>query len=145
VIYLCKTFQDLSNQELYDVLRLRSKVFVVEQNCPYQDLDHKDEDSLHLMAKINGSIVAYARILSLSKTTMSIGRIVVEKQHRGGNYGKKMINHAEQIISARGNISSIELAAQTYLNNYYSSLGYASYGQPYMWDGIEHIRMSKTI
>lgn len=140
---IVKSFNELSTKELYEILKLRSAVFVVEQNCVYQDLDGKDEDALHVLQKKEGDIVAYARIFKPGDNLgdASIGRVVVEKKYRKYGYGKEIMHTAIRTIEERFRASSILLSAQTYLIKFYMDLGFCSVGEEYLEDGISHIRM----
>ncbi|MBS9461310.1 GNAT family N-acetyltransferase [Flagellimonas sp. 389] len=141
-----KTFNELSNKELYDIMRLRSEVFVVEQNCIYQDLDDKDQKALHVFGKKDEKIVAYTRIFKPGDyfDATSIGRVVVAKEERKYGYGKLIMEASLAEISKRFSDVAVELSAQTYLVKFYTDLGFASYGEEYLEDGIPHIRMKKS-
>ena len=137
-----KKFADLTNEELYDFLRLRVDVFVVEQNCPYPEIDGKDPHSLHLMYKENGFIVAYARILppGLSYDEASIGRIIVAKTHRASGLGQKLLDQAIKASLAEYN-QPIKIGAQAYLEKYYNAAGFVTVSEVYLEDDIPHIDM----
>lgn len=140
-----KTFEELSNTELYQIMRLRSEVFVVEQDCIYQDLDNKDQKALHVLGVKNQNVVAYTRVFmpgDYFKNT-SIGRVVVEKEERKFGYGKVIMETSLEEIKKRFPESSIELSAQTYLIKFYNDLGFKTTGEEYLEDGIPHIRMIK--
>lgn len=140
-----KTFEELSNTELYQIMRLRSEVFVVEQDCIYQDLDNKDQKALHVLGVKNQNVVAYTRVFmpgDYFKNT-SIGRVVVEKEERKFGYGKVIMEASLEEIKKRFPESSIELSAQTYLIKFYNDLGFKTSGEEYLEDGIPHIRMIK--
>ncbi|MEM7485373.1 MAG: GNAT family N-acetyltransferase [Bacteroidota bacterium] len=140
-----KTFNELSNKELYDIMRLRSEVFVVEQNCIYQDLDDKDQKALHIFGKKDEKVVAYTRIFKPGDyfDVTSIGRVVVAKEERKYGYGKLIMEASLEEISKRFSDVAVELSAQTYLVKFYTDLGFVSYGEEYLEDGIPHIRMKK--
>nr|WP_298923489.1 GNAT family N-acetyltransferase [uncultured Allomuricauda sp.] len=142
---IVKTFEELSNTELYQLMRLRSEVFVVEQDCIYQDLDNKDQKALHVLGVKNQNVVAYTRVFmpgDYFKNT-SIGRVVVEKEERKFGYGKVIMEASLEEIKKRFPESSIELSAQTYLIKFYNDLGFKTSGEEYLEDGIPHIRMIK--
>ena len=144
---VAKTFCELNNQELYQILRLRSEVFVVEQDCVYQDLDNKDQISIHIFQKKNNVIVAYTRIFKSGdyyKNT-SIGRVVVLKKHRGKELGKKIMIYSIEYIKNKLKENKIELSAQKYLDKFYKDLGFYKIGKDYLEDGIPHQRMIKEI
>jgi len=141
-----KKFDELTNNELYDVLRLRVDIFVVEQTCPYPEIDGKDEESLHLMYKENGEIVAYARILppGLSYDEASIGRVIVAESHRGTGLGHELIDQAVKESLAEYN-QPIKIGAQAYLEDYYSAAGFETVSDVYLEDDIPHIDMLRSL
>lgn len=138
-----KSFDELSKEELYDILALRSEVFVVEQECAYQDLDNKDQSSLHLMGVQQGLIVAYARLLppGLSYETASIGRVITQGEIRGRGLGKEVVRRAIDAVSRIYNTASITISAQAHLEKFYQTFGFVTRGEPYLEDGISHINM----
>ena len=140
-----KTFEELSNLELYQILRLRSEVFVVEQDCVYQDLDNKDQNAIHVLGVKNNNVVAYTRIFKPGDyfDNTSIGRVVVEKNERKYGYGKEIMTTSLKEIGKNFPATTIELSAQTYLIKFYVGLGFSSFGEEYLEDGIPHIRMIK--
>ncbi|HJS53769.1 MAG TPA: GNAT family N-acetyltransferase [Chitinophagaceae bacterium] len=143
--WVFKKFDQLTLQELYAILELRSKVFVVEQNCAYQDPDGKDQSAWHLMGMENDVLIAYTRILppGVSYPEPAIGRVVTSPAHRGSGLGrelmKRSIAHCEKIF---GN-TPITLGAQRYLENFYQSLGFFPSSNEYIEDGIPHIEMTR--
>ncbi len=141
-----KTFQQLSQQELYDLLQLRSEVFVVEQNCVYQDLDGKDQIALHVLAYKNKILVAYTRIFKPGEyfEYASIGRVVVEAQERKFKYGYAIMEASIKAIKDYYNVTKIKISAQTYLKSFYNNLGFMEVGENYLEDGIPHIGMIKN-
>lgn len=138
-----KTFDDLSVMELYDLLKLRSEVFVVEQECIYLDIDGKDDKALHVLGISEGKIVAYSRIFKAGDYFMSpsIGRVVVAKSHRKKGYAKIMMKAAMEYIFNSLKEGKIELSAQTYLSRFYTELGFKIVGEAYLEDGIPHRKM----
>jgi ElaA protein len=143
----CKSFSELTNTELYKILQLRSEVFVVEQNCPYQDCDNKDFKSLHLTATEEDIVVAYARILppGLSYSdAASIGRVVTSPSARKKNLGRQlMFKSIETVYHLFGNMPII-IGAQLYLKKFYESFSFEQQGEIYLEDGIKHIIMFKA-
>ena len=141
-----KTFNELSAIELYNLLQLRSEVFVVEQNCIYQDIDGKDQKALHVIAYKNEAIVAYTRIFkSLDYLPeASIGRVVVKKDERKYGYGYDIMNASITAIEDNFNEKTISLSAQAYLKHFYNSLGFVEKGKEYLEDGIPHILMIRS-
>ena len=142
-----KKFSELSIEELYQILRLRSEVFVVEQDCVYQDLDNKDQISVHIFIKEKNEIVAYTRIFKSGDyyKNPSIGRVVVPKKNRGKELGKKIMIHSIEYIKKNLKGEKIELSAQKYLDKFYKDLGFYKIGEDYLEDGIPHQRMIKEI
>ncbi len=138
-----KTFDELTTQELYEILRLRSEVFVVEQDCVYQDIDGKDERALHIIGTKQGDIVAYARIFKAGDYSeeASIGRVVVQKEQRKYGYGKDIMKDSIRVVRERFNESIIRVSAQLYLERFYHELGFEQVGDGYLEDGIPHIGM----
>lgn len=141
--YHLKKFSELSTTELYDLLQLRSEVFVVEQKCAYQDLDGKDKEALHLLGKINDETVAYARLFApgISHKEASIGRVVVSPKVRGKEYGKELMRKSIECIFKEFETNEIIISAQKYLEKFYTELGFVSEGDPYPEDDIPHIKM----
>lgn len=136
-------FEELENQELYKILQLRNKVFVVEQNCIYQDADDNDEKAIHIFLKNKNEIVTYLRILKPCNyfENASIGRVVTNPKYRNKSFAKKAIRMAIKHIFNEWNQNQIEISAQTYLIEYYKKLGFETKGNEYLEDGIPHIRM----
>lgn len=135
-------FNELNNNQLYYILRLRSEVFVVEQNCIYQDIDNKDQRALHVIGEVDNKIVAYTRIFKSGDyfKNASIGRVIVKKRYRKKNYGKKIMEFSvKKIIQFKE--KGIELSAQKYLIKFYSDLGFVKEGEEYLEDNIPHIKM----
>lgn len=138
-----KSFEELTTQELYEIIRLRIAIFVVEQNCPYQDADKKDEKSFHLMGYKNNELLAYARILppGISYPDVSIGRVVSSSTVRGKGIGKLLMTQALAEIKNKFGSTSVRISAQSYLINFYSSFGFISVGEEYLEDNIPHQEM----
>lgn len=141
-IYI-KEFNELTLEELYYLLQLRSEVFVVEQDCVYQDIDGKDQKSLHVIGKKNNIIIAYTRLFKQGDyfKEASIGRVVVDKAQRQHNYGSQLIEASIIAINKVYKTTSIKISAQLYLENYYKKFGFKSTGNTYLEDGIPHISM----
>lgn len=138
-----KKFEDLTPHELYRILRLRSAVFVVEQNCVFQDMDNKDQPAYHLMGWENDILIAYTRLIpaNLSYTEPSIGRVVTSASARGGGIGRALMEKSiEEMIRLYGK-TPIKLGAQLYLKKFYESLGFIQSSDIYDEDGIDHIEM----
>ena len=140
---ITKTFSELDTEDLYQILRLRSEVFVVEQHCVYQDIDNKDQNAIHLYYKENDQIVAYTRIFKAGDyyENPCIGRVVVSKKNRGNDLGKKIMIDSMEYIKQNIKGEKIELSAQKYLDKFYKDLGFYKIGEDYLEDGIPHQRM----
>jgi ElaA protein len=138
-----KTFDELSTQELYQILRLRLEVFVVEQNCVYQDIDNKDQKALHLFGIVEGEIIAYSRLFKPGDyfEFSSIGRVVVAEKHRDKNFGHELIDQSILEINRRFNVQNITISAQLYLKKFYESHGFVATSETYLEDDIPHIEM----
>ncbi|NJB71460.1 ElaA protein [Saonia flava] len=138
-----KSLKEFTIEELYDVLQLRSEVFVVEQDCVYQDLDGKDQKALHVIGKKDNKIVAYTRIFKPGEYFIeaSIGRVVVKKEERKYGYGQDIMKASIKAIEDRFKSPIIKISAQTYLKNFYTSLGFIEKGEEYLEDGIPHVTM----
>jgi len=137
------SFSELNTQQLYDILQLRSEVFVVEQNCVYQDIDGFDQVAFHILAYDKNTLVAYARILP-PKTyfeELSIGRIIVKETQRGQDLGHKLMNFCLDFISRQFNPQPIKLSAQKHLKSFYENHGFQQQGAGYLEDGIPHVAM----
>ena len=141
---IIKKFSELSAEEIYNILKLRSEVFVVEQNCVYQDIDEKDQKAIHLFIEKNSEIIAYTRIFKKGdyyKENPSIGRVVVSKKERGKNLGKEIMKKSIHYVKENMDEKKIELSAQKYLDKFYKELQFYSEGEDYLEDGIPHQRM----
>lgn len=146
MIFTIKRFNELSTHELYTVLQLRAEVFVVEQDCVYQDLDNKDLDAYHVLGVLDTKIVAYARIFKPGDYFLesSIGRIVVKKEFRKFQYGYQLVQNSILFIENNLQQNTILISAQSYLTKFYNSLGFTQVGEEYLEDGIPHIKMLKS-
>lgn len=138
-----KTFEELSTQELYQILRLRSEVFVVEQDCVYQDIDNMDQKALHVLGLKDGELVAYTRMFKPRDyfENASIGRVVVAQKQRKYGYGKQIMQVSMAALAQRFPKTTIEISAQKYLLKFYTELGFTTQGEEYLEDGIPHVRM----
>jgi len=138
-----KTFRELSTEELYAILQLRSEVFVVEQDCVYQDMDNKDQKAWHVMGFKDEKLVAYTRLFKPGdyfKET-SVGRVVVSKKQRKFKYGYDIMKASIDAINTIFKEKSIRISAQCYLKKFYNNLGFKETGIEYLEDGIPHINM----
>ncbi|UZD23958.1 GNAT family N-acetyltransferase [Algoriphagus halophytocola] len=140
-----KTFAKLTNLELYAIIKLRNEVFVVEQNCVYQDADGKDLQAFHVMISRDGQLLAYARVLppGISYPEVSIGRVLSSQAVRATGLGLTLMTETLKFIQSEFGNCSIRISAQTYLDRYYRSFGFEPEGNTYLEDGIEHIEMTR--
>jgi len=141
-----KKFHELSPLELYEILKLRSKVFVVEQNCVFLDMDDRDQMAHHLQGRINGQLAAVVRILppGLAYEEPSIGRVVSSPLFRRKGVGIKLMKKAiEETISLYGEVA-IKIGAQLYLKKFYESFGFVQCSETYLEDDIPHIKMIRN-
>lgn len=140
-----KSFENLSVGELYDILRLRSEIFVVEQNCVYLDIDGKDKLALHLFGEFEGEIVAYSRLFKPGITfdNASIGRVVVDANYRDRKWGHDLMREAIAGIKNHFGETKITIGAQLYLKKFYESHGFVQSSEMYLEDDIPHIEMKR--
>jgi len=138
-----KKFNDLSTIELYEILQLRSKVFVVEQDCVYQDIDGNDQKALHIIGTIENKIIAYTRCCRPGDyfREASIGRVVVKESQRKFKRGNQIMNNSIKAIKDHYKTNTIKISAQCYLNKFYTNLQFKPIGEKYLEDGIPHIYM----
>ncbi len=141
--FTCKAFDQLSPKELYEIIWLRNEVFVVEQNCVFQDADHKDHYAYHFMGWINDDLVAYTRLLPAGKyyQEMSIGRVVTSPKYRRSGLGKELMTASISKCFELFGEGPIKIGAQLYLKDFYGSFGFVQCGDVYDEDGIDHIHM----
>lgn len=144
--FIIKYFQELNTTELYNILQLRSEVFVVEQDCVYQDVDFKDQKSLHVFGYKNDKIVAYTRIFKPGDyfENASIGRVVVQENERKYGFGHDVMKASIKAIKDHFKVDKITISAQKYLKKFYESHHFIQVGDEYLEDGIPHIRMDRT-
>lgn len=141
--FICKSFQELSVDELYDILQLRSSVFVVEQCCAYQDMDDKDKKAHHLMLYDDGRLAGYARLLpqKISYDEVSIGRVANTQKYRSKGIGKMLMKEAVNECYRLFGKTVIKISAQVYAIAFYEKVGFKTLGNEYLEDGIPHIKM----
>ncbi|MBP0902903.1 GNAT family N-acetyltransferase [Mariniflexile gromovii] len=141
-----KTFSELSLHELYRILQLRSEVFVVEQDCVYQDIDGKDEKALHVLGFKNEKIVAYTRVFKPGDyfEFASIGRVVVAKNERAFKYGYDIMKVSIEAVETHFKEKKIKISAQAHLKSFYNNCGFIEVGDEYLEDDIPHIAMIKA-
>ncbi|MCF8362176.1 MAG: GNAT family N-acetyltransferase [Prolixibacteraceae bacterium] len=142
-----KAFDELTNTELYEILQLRSEIFVVEQNCVYNDLDGLDPEAYHLYASENGVIIGYVRLSKPGArfSTASIGRVVTLETHRRKGVSTLLMKKAIGHIENEWGENVISLSAQEYLRNFYESLGFKVVSDIYLEDGIPHFEMVRGV
>jgi len=147
VTAITKPFHQLTPFEVYAILRLRNEVFVVEQNCVFQDADNKDQACHHLMLYKQNELVAYARLVpaGVAFTEMSIGRIITSPEVRGTGMGKVLMQHAMAQMPQLFGQGPIRMGAQLYAIGFYENFGFEATGSIYDEDGIDHIEMIKTL
>ncbi len=138
-----KKYKDLTIEELYKILKVRNEVFVVEQQCPYQDCDGKDQFSYHLFLEDNKEIIAYCRIVEkgVSYDNMSIGRVLVIEKYRRKGVARKMLINAIRFIEENLNETTIRISGQLYLKDFYKNLDFKEVTDVYLEDNIPHIEM----
>lgn len=138
-----KQFNELWPEELYEILRLRAEIFVVEQDCVYNDLDGLDVEAVHQFLRKNGEIIAYSRLLKPGSrfSECSIGRVVVKKTERGKGLGIQMMKEAKHFILNEWNAKTIQISAQKYLRKFYEDLDFRIETNEYLEDGIPHYGM----
>ncbi|WHF50712.1 GNAT family N-acetyltransferase [Chryseobacterium gotjawalense] len=142
-VWNIKTFDQLSTDELHRILKARIDVFVVEQNCPYPEVDGYDPQAIHLWAENNGEVAAYCRIFpaGIKYPESSIGRVLTNYKYRKMNLGKTLMNFAVNTIEARYRRTSIRISAQDYLLAFYAQFGFIPTGKSYLEDDIPHSEM----
>lgn len=138
-----KPFEKLSGAEVYEILKMRQEVFIIEQHCIYPDIDEEDFFGLHFWAECQGQVIAYCRIFPAKVTyeEVSLGRVLTSKAWRAKGVGKNLIFLAIQLIEARFKTRKIRISAQDYLLAFYGNFGFRSTGNSYLEDGIPHTEM----
>ncbi|MEI7486914.1 MAG: GNAT family N-acetyltransferase [Chryseobacterium sp.] len=144
IIWKIKTFQEFTVPELYNLLKARSEVFVVEQNCVYLDADGYDQQAIHVWAEDEeGEILAYCRVFDkgIKYEEASLGRVITTQKGRGRSLGKQLIKYAVETIENRYHTSEIRISAQDYLLKFYGDFGFEDTGKKYLEDDIPHTEM----
>lgn len=138
-----KKFSEMTTEELYEILKLRNEIFVVEQQCAYQDCDNKDKKALHLFLRDKDEIIAYLRILEkgVSYNEISIGRVAIDKKYRGKGLAREMMLVVLKYIDENLHEREIRISAQAYLVKFYKSLGFCEVSEQYLEDNIPHVEM----
>jgi ElaA protein len=138
-----KHFNELSINEFHDLLQLRLEVFVVEQNCVYQDLDGKDPISFHVLGEdLSGKVIATTRIIPINELKVEVGRVVVNSAQRKDGIGQELMEKTIEGVRGLFGDVQINIGAQKYLLNFYTSLGFIATNNEYLEDGIPHIEMN---
>ena len=143
ISFKTKTFQDLSVDELYAILQLRSEVFVVEQNCVFQDMDYKDQIAWHVIGVCNDMIVAYTRLFKPNDyyEFASIGRVVINPKFRDRKWGNDLMQYSILEVEKHFGVKQITIGAQLYLKRFYENNGFVQTSEVYLEDDIEHVEM----
>jgi len=146
-MFKIKTFEELTTKELYNILALRAEIFVVEQECVYNDVDGKDLKSIHIWLEDTGIITAYVRIVDagVSYEESSIGRVIVNKDYRGRGLAKKIFSEGIRYITQVKVEDKITIGAQEYLKDFYGSFGFKRISDTYIEDGIPHLDMQYVL
>ena len=142
-----QVFNELNTKELYEISRVRSEIFVVEQEIQYNDFDRKDYKAIHLSGFIEEELVAYARIFDKGdyyEDHTGFGRVAVIEKERGNNYGKELVKKCVEVCKKNFDKQEIKISAQAYLEKFYIDLGFERRGEGYMEDGIPHCAMFIT-
>jgi ElaA protein len=141
--FIVKTFTDLNTTELYEILQLRSEIFVVEQDCVYQDIDFKDQNALHVFSRKNNKIITYTRIFKPGDyfKNASIGRVLVLASERKFGFGHDLMKASIATIKTYFKSDTITISAQKYLKKFYETHNFIQVGEAYLEDGIPHIEM----
>ena len=142
--FIWHNFDSISKEELYDVLSLRQRVFIIEQDCFYEDLDYYDQDANHLLLYEDNNLIGYSRVFSpgVKYDAASIGRIVTDLDYRGMGYGKSITQESIQFLKNNFPESDISISAQYRLIDFYENLGFEREGKIYLEDDIDHIKMT---
>ena len=142
--FIWRNFNSISKDELYDVLSLRQRVFIIEQDCLYEDLDYSDQDANHLLLYQDNKLIGYSRVFppGIKYDAASIGRIVTDLDYRGKGYGKGITHESIQFLKNNFPESDITISAQYRLVDFYENLGFETEGNVYLEDDIEHIKMT---
>lgn len=138
-----KTFSELSTKELYEILYLRTKIFVVDQERIYQEVDENDLNAIHIFNMIDGKVAAYARVF-LQGNNVTFGRVVTDPKYRGQGLGNQLMEHIMQVIHQNFAQQEIEIEAQVQVEGFYQKFDFESHGQPFLFNHTPHIKMTHS-
>ena len=147
MLWITKSFSELTTTELDEIYKIRLAIFVVEQNCVYQDIDGKDQKAFHLFAKKEGEIIAYTRLFKPGDyyTEASLGRVLVTKSYRGTGLGHQLIDESIKALEKLCGKVAIKIGAQLYLKDFYEKHNFKQISDTYIEDGIPHIHMLRSV
>ncbi|MBD79943.1 MAG: GNAT family N-acetyltransferase [Crocinitomicaceae bacterium] len=140
-----KHWDELSKDELYDIIQLRIEVFVIEQDCPYQECDGTDRVAFHLLIQQNEELIGTARIIPKEGDRVALGRIVIKKKNRMEGIGKRLMKSCLEYTREVLHAKRVTMSAQTYLIKFYSEFGFETRGEEYLEDDLPHIAMELTL
>ena len=145
IVWKASRFEQLSVNELYSILHLRTDVFVMEQNCPYQDMDYKDQKAVHIYGYIGDKLMAYSRVFKAGDyfEEASIGRVIIGREYRKYGYGHDLMKKVLEWMDSEWGVNRITISAQAHLEKFYDAHGFSRVGENYMEDGIPHVKMKK--
>ena len=145
--FIWRNFNSISKDELYDVLSLRQRVFIIEQDCFYEDLDYSDQDANHLLLYRDNKLIGYSRVFppGIKYDAASIGRIVTDLNYRGKGYGRSITQESIEFLKKNYPESDISLSAQYRLIDFYKNIGFEREGSVYLEDDIDHIKMTLKV
>lgn len=135
-----KNYNELTKDELYNILRLRNQIFIVEQKCYYEDIDNLDKDSIHIFTKENDNIISYLRIFK-EDGNYHMGRVLVKEENRKNGLSRKLLKYAIEYIFNELKEEKIIIEAQDYLKEFYKSMGFVEKSEVYLLDNIPHLIM----
>lgn len=142
--YVVKSFAELTTEELFQIYHARVAVFVVEQECPYMEVDELDKDSLHIFKMIGGKVAAYCRLYPKGEK-IALGRVLVSQEYRKHKLGRELVQTALDVIAERFPGKIVYAQAQAYLENFYASFGFEPTSDVYLEDEIPHVDMEKKL
>ena len=146
-VFELKKFEELKRKEIHDIYALRAAIFVVEQDCVYQDIDKKDLEAIHVMGYFENKLIAYSRIFNKKEyfEETSFGRAIVKEKHRGTGLGHELVAKSLVEIKKNYGTNTVKISAQAHLKKFYSEHGFVTKGKEYLEDGIPHVAMYLNI